>query len=456
MADVPPLSSVTRKVTLRLVPFMMLLYLVNYIDRANVGYASIKMNPELGLSTAMFGLGAGIFYVGYMLCEVPSNLLLHKLGARAWIARIMVTWGIVSGLTAFIAGPNSFYLVRILLGVAEAGFYPGMILYLTYWLPRKNQVIALSIFQLGIPLSNIIAAPISLPIVAHDNIMGLAGWRFMFLVEGVPAIILGVVTFFYLVSRPEQAKWLTPREKDVLGAALKSETEEVSQEGRHTARTALRNPRVYGLAAVYFGINFGLVVLVFFLPQILASFKEQYGTNYSPFQMGVLTALPFLTAIVVQVLWSWHSRRTDEVAWHIAIPMFLGSISTAVALFVSSPVLAITAISVTAACVFSAIPVFWQLPRAFLTGSAAAAGIGVINTIGVSSNFVGPYIMGWLRDATGNFRSGMLVIAAFMLMSGVLALVLRHKPNAAGDGPSSVQPHQAAAASPGTSSTKEK
>jgi MFS transporter, ACS family, tartrate transporter len=456
MADVPPLSSVTRKVTLRLVPFMMLLYLVNYIDRANVGYAAIKMNPELGLSTAMFGLGAGIFYVGYMLCEVPSNLLLHKLGARVWIARILVTWGIVSGLTAFIAGPNSFYLVRILLGVAEAGFYPGMILYLTYWLPRKNQVIALSIFQLGIPLSNIIAAPISLPIVAHHNILGLAGWRFMFLVEGVPAIILGVVTFFYLVNRPEQAKWLTPREKDLLSAALKSETEEVSQEGRHTATTALRNPRVYGLAAVYFGINFGLVVLVFFLPQIVASFKEQYGMNYSPFQMGVLTALPFLTAIAVQVLWGWHSRRTDEVVWHIAIPMFLGSISTAVALFVSSPVLAIIAISVTAACVLSAIPVFWQLPRAFLAGSAAAAGIGVINTIGVSSNFVGPYIMGWLRDATGNFRSGMLVIAAFLLMSGVLALVLRHKPNPAGDRQSSVQPHQAAAVSPAISRTKEK
>lgn len=454
MADVPTLSSVTRKVMLRLVPFMMVLYFVNYIDRANVGYAAIKMNPELGLTTAMFGLGAGIFYVGYMIFEVPSNLLLHKFGARIWIARIMITWGIVSGCTAFIAGPNSFYLVRILLGVAEAGFYPGMILFLTYWLPRKNQVIALSIFQLGIPLSNLIAAPISLPIVARDEIMGLTGWRFMFAAEAIPAIILGVVTFFYLTSRPQQAKWLTPQEKAVLGTALEAEAREASGGEEHTPRTALRNPRVYGLAAVYFGINFGLVVLVFFLPQIVAGFKEQYGSSYSPFQMGVLTALPFLLAIPAQVLWGLHSRRTGEVAWHIAIPMFIGSVSTALALFMSSPLMAIVAISVTAACVFSAIPVFWQLPRAFLTGAAAAAGIGLINTIGVSSNFVGPYIMGWLRDASGNFRSGMLVIAAFMLMAGVLALVLR-RPSGTADAEPAEQPVMATAASTAVSSAKE-
>ena len=425
MVDTPALSSVTRKVILRLLPFMMLLYLVNYVDRANVAYAATKMNHDLGLTTTMFGLGAGIFYVGYMLFEVPSNILLHKIGARIWIARILVTWGIVSGATAFIQGPTSFYLIRILLGVAEAGFYPGMILYLTYWLPRRNRVFATSLFVLAIPLSNVIAAPISLPLVAQGKIFGIAGWRFMFLVECLPAIILGVVTLFLLTSRPQQAKWLTEQEKQVLGAALDAEAREATQTRRHSPATALRNPRVFGLAAVYFGINFGLVALVFFLPQILASFKKQYGANYSPFEIGLLTALPYLVAIVVMLFWGWNSRRTGEATWHIAIPMFLGGISTAAALYMSSPTMAIVSLSVTSACVFSAIPVFWQLPSAFLTGAAAAAGIGLINTIGVSSNFVGPYLMGWLRDATGNFRSGMLVIAGFMVMAGVLALILR-------------------------------
>jgi MFS transporter, ACS family, tartrate transporter len=261
--------------------------------------------------------------------------------------------------------------------------------------------------------------------VAQDHIFGLTGWRFLFLVEAVPALILGVCAFFWLTSRPQEAKWLSGSEKQVLAAALETEAEQVTRTDTHSVRSVLRTPRVYGLAAVYFGINFGLVVLVFFLPQILASFKQQYGASYSPFEMGVLTALPYLVAIVVMLPWGWHARRTGETAWHIALPMFLGSISTAVALYMSSPLLAMVAISVTSACVFSAIPVFWQLPSAFLTGSAAAAAIGLINTIGVSSNFVGPYIMGWLRDATGSFRSGMFVIAAFMLMAGVLALVLR-------------------------------
>jgi cyanate permease len=300
-----------------------------------------------------------------------------------------------------------------------------MILYLTYWLPRRNRVFATSLFVLAIPLSNVVAAPISLPLVAHAKIFGIAGWRFMFLVECLPAIILGIVTLFLLTSRPEQAKWLTDQEKQVLREALDAEARGVTEARKHFPAAALRNPRVFGLSAVYFGINFGLVALIFFLPQILASFKKQYGANYSPFDIGLLTALPYLVAIVVMLFWGWNSRRTGEATWHVAIPMFIGGVSTAAALYMSSPATAIAAISVTAACVFSAIPVFWQLPSAFLTGAAAAAAIGLINTIGVSSNFVGPYLMGWLRDATGSFRPGMFVIAGFMVMAGVLALVLR-------------------------------
>ena len=424
MASPPELSTVTRKVVLRLVPFMMLLYVINYVDRANVGFAATQMSADLGLTVTMYGLGAGIFYIGYMLFEVPSNILLHKVGARIWIARILVTWGLVSSATAFIQGPTSFYVVRILLGVAEAGFYPGMILYLTYWLPRRQRVFATSLFVLAIPLSGLIAAPISLPMVAQEAILGMAGWRFMFLIEGMPAIALGILTLFLLPSRPQQAKWLSAPEKEVLLAAVESEAA-TSASTRHTTRTALRTPRVYGLGAVYFGINFGIVVLVFFLPQILTSFHEQYGADYSPFQLGLLTGLPYLVSIVVMLLWGWHARRTNEVTAHIAIPMFVGTLSTAGALFMPTPALAIIAISITAACVFSAIPVFWQLPSAFLTGVAAAAAIGLINTIGVSSNFVGPYLLGWLRDSTGSYRPGMFVIAAAMLMAGVLVIALR-------------------------------
>jgi len=425
MADPPALSSVTRKVIWRLLPFMMLLYLVNYVDRANVGYAATKMNSELGLSAAAFGLGAGIFYLGYMLFEVPSNILLHKVGARIWIARILITWGIVSGLTSLVQGPVSFYLVRILLGVAEAGFYPGMILYLTYWLPRRPRVFATSLFVLAIPLSNVVAAPISLPMVAQPHIFGITGWRFMFLAECIPAIVLGVVTLFWLTSRPEQAKWLSRPEKEVLSAALDAEAAETTHTVRHSVASALRSRRVLALSSVYFGINFGLVALIFFLPQILTSFKQQYGASYSPVQLGLLTALPYLVSIPVMLAWGWHSRRTGEATWHVALPMFVGGISTSAALYMSSPGLAIAAISVTATAVFCAIPVFWQLPSEFLTGTAAAAAIALINTIGVSSNFVGPYLMGWLRDSTGSFRPGMFVIAGFMVLGGILALALR-------------------------------
>jgi cyanate permease len=263
--------------------------------------------------------------------------------------------------------------------------------------------------------------------VAQAHIFGMAGWRFMFVVEAIPAIVLGIITLFYLTSRPEQAKWLTQPEKDVLATALQAEADHAARADRFTIRTALRSPRVFGLSLVYFGINFGLVALVFFLPQILSSFKQQYGANYSAFQLGLLTAVPYLVAIPIMLVWGWNSRRTGEANWHIAIPMLVGGVSTAAALYMSSPTLAIVAIAITATCVFCAIPIFWQLPTSLLTGTAAAASIGLINTIGVSSNFVGPYLMGWLKDATGSFRPGMFVIAVCMALAGVLALAMRGK-----------------------------
>jgi MFS transporter, ACS family, tartrate transporter len=425
MSTPPSLSAVTRKVTLRIVPFMMLLYLVNYVDRANVGYAAPKMESALHLSDAAYGLGAGIFYAGYMICEIPSNLLLHKFGARRWIARILISWGLVSGFTSLIQGAGSFYAVRILLGVAEAGFYPGMIMYLTYWLPRRNRVWAMTIFQLGIPLSNIVFAPISAPIVAMNHVLGMPGWRAVFVIEAIPAIIMGVLTLWLMTGRPADAKWLSTDEKSVLGAALEAEEQAAETGGKHSVKSALLNRKVLGLSAIYFGVETGLVILVFFLPLIIASFQKQYGTTFSATQTGLLTAVPYAAAIPASLLWGWHSRRTGEASWHVAIPMVIGAVSTSVALYMSSPTGAMIAITVTSMCVFSAIPVFWQLPSVFLTGSAAAAAVALINAIGVSSNFVGPYVMGWLRDATGNYRAGMIWIAAFMLMAAVVVVAMR-------------------------------
>ncbi|MCA1821310.1 MAG: MFS transporter, partial [Pseudonocardia sp.] len=312
---VAPASRTARKITVRLVPFLGLLYLVNYLDRVNVGFAALTMNADLGLSAAAYGLGAGLFFIGYFFFEVPSNIILHRVGARIWIARIMITWGLVASATAFIQGQTSFYVVRVLLGVTEAGFFPGIIMYLSYWFPRAQRAKIVALFFLAVPLSSVIGSPLSTLLLQHgDGVLGFdAGWRFMFFVEGVPAVLLGVLVLLLLPSRPRHATWLTEQESSTLEAHIAAEdSREVG--GDTLSRAALTDPRVIALSVIYFGIVFGLYVLAFFLPQVIKGFQKQFQVTFSLVEIGLITAVPYAFASVAMVLWARHSDRTGERA----------------------------------------------------------------------------------------------------------------------------------------------
>ncbi|GAA5116437.1 MFS transporter [Pseudonocardia adelaidensis] len=419
-----------RKAMWRLLPFLGFCYLLNYVDRTNVGFAALTMNGDLGLSAAAYGLGAGLFFIGYFFFEVPSNVIMHKVGARLWIARIMVTWGIIASATAFVQGEISFYIMRFLLGVAEAGFFPGIILYLTYWFPRVQRAKMVALFFLAVPVSSVVGGPISTLLIQHgDGAWGFEeGWRFMFFVEGLPSILVGIVVLLLLPDRPHKAKWLSGEERDALEKQITAEDE---AQVPHTTglREGLRDSRVVGLSFVYFGIVFGSYVLAFFLPQVVSDLQEQFGIKFSIAQIGLITAIPYAVACVVMVINARHSDRTGERRLHVAVPAFVGAAGVAVALFMDSPYLVIAAMTLCAVGVNTAIPVFWQLPSTFLTGVGAAAGIALINSFGNIGGFAGPYLTGFLRDLTGNNKAGMFVVAAFMVMAGIVVLVVgrRHE-----------------------------
>jgi MFS transporter, ACS family, tartrate transporter len=419
-----------RKAMWRLLPFLGLCYLLNYVDRVNVGFAALKMNPDLGLSAAAYGLGAGLFFIGYFFFEVPSNVILHRVGARIWIARIMITWGLVASATAFVQGEISFYIVRFLLGIAEAGFFPGIILYLTYWFPRAQRAKVVALFFLAVPLSSVLGAPISTLLIQNgDGLLGFdAGWRFMFFVEGIPALLVGVLVLVLLPDRPTRARWLSGAEQQ--GLERRIADEDAAQVPQETGLLAgLRDRRVVALSVIYFGVVFGLYVLAFFLPQVVSDLQEQFGIRFSLVEIGLITAVPYVVASVVMVLNARHSDRTGERRLHVAVPAFLGAAGVAVALYLDSPYLVMAAMTLCAVGVYSAIPVIWQLPSAFLTGVGAAAGIALINSFGNLSGFVGPYLTGWLQDLTGSFRAGMFVVAAFMVLAGVIVLLVGRERN---------------------------
>lgn len=419
-------STAVRTATKRLIPLLALAYLLNYIDRVNVGFASLTMNADLGLSAAAYGLGAGLFFVGYFFFEVPSNVILHRVGARIWIARIMVTWGVVASSTAFIQGEIGFYVVRVLLGIAEAGFFPGIILYLTYWFPRVERARIVALFFLAVPLSSVVGGPLSTWLISvGDGALGFdAGWRFMFFVEGIPAVLLGVAVLWLLPDRPTRARWLPTDQAVALEERIAAEDAAAAGQDRGVA-AALRDGRVVALSVVYFGIVFGLYVLAFFLPQIVAGFEQQFGADYSLVEVGLITAVPYAIASVTMVLWARRSDRSGERPLHVAVPAVVGAVAIAGALYMDSPLLVMACVTVCAIGVFAAIPPFWSLPNAFLTGAGAAAGIGLINSFGNLSGFVGPFVAGWLKDLTGDSRAGMWVVAVMMLMSAAIAIGFR-------------------------------
>ncbi|KAA5836327.1 MFS transporter [Saccharopolyspora hirsuta] len=423
-------NRILRKVAVRLMPFLCLLYFVNYLDRVNIGFAGPNgMNDELGLTATVFGFASGIFFIGYLVLEVPSNLALHRFGARKWLARIMITWGAVATAMAFVPNATTLVVLRFLLGVAEAGFFPGIILYLTYWFPAAQRAKAVALFMTAVPVSSAIGATVSSVLISSGHgIFGLSGWRFMFLVEGVPAILLAFVTWFYLTDRPSEAKWLTAEERTWLGEQLAAERAQTEAEHSWPLRKALTHPRILALAFVYFGIAYGLYALGFFLPTIIKGFEQQYGTELSTMETGLITAVPYVIGAVAMVVWSAHGDRKRERVWHVALPLLLGGVSIPIALYLGNPFLAMVAVTVCAVGVCSALPTFWALPSNFLAGAAAAGGIALINSLGNISGFAAPYITGALKDATGSQRTGLWVVGIVMIAAAITVVALKAAP----------------------------
>jgi len=410
------------KVTSRLVPFLLLCYFVAYLDRVNVGFAALTMNADLGLSASAFGFGAGIFFLAYFIFEVPSNLFLEKVGARKWIARIMFTWGLISGGMAFATGEVSFFALRVALGIAEAGFFPGIIFFLTLWFPAVYRARIIGYFMAAIPLSTVIGAPVSGLLLNMHGLMGLKGWQWLFLIEALPALVLSVVVFFYLTDRPADATWLAADEREWLVARLDQERRQRESVRHYSVSEALLNPKVLALSVVYFGAaatNYGLS---FFLPQIVKAF------GVSNVQAGVIAALPYLVGVISIVLWSQRSDRKLERRFHLAIPLAVAAAGIAASTMFDDPRLRMAAFSIAGFGIFGCLPVFWTLPTAFLSGPAAAGGIALINSIGNLAGFAGPYAMGLFKDWTGTYTVGLLTLSATGLIAMVIVLLLPHDP----------------------------
>src|SRR3982075_3099416 len=404
-------TSPIRAISWRLIPFLMLAYFFSYLDRVNLGFAALTMNAELKFSPTIFAWGAGIFFIGYFIFEVPSKLALEKFGPSRWIARIMVTWGIISALMALVSGVWSFYGLRFLLGVAEAGFFPGIILYLTYWYPAEYRARFLAAFAIAVPVSTVIGAPISGLLLGLDGAMGLKGWQWLFIIEGIPSVLLGIVTWFYLTDRPEKADWLTPEQKAWLAAKLQAETATKQAASHLSLGQALSSPKVITLSLVYFGFVGALYGMQFWLPQIVKAFGL---TNA---QTGFVTAIPYLFGTIAMILWARHSDATRERVAHVGGPLLLTAAAPAISSYITDPSITMVMLTIAAIGVFCTFGVFWTLPTAWLSGTAAAGAIALINSIGNLAGFGGPYLIGWVKDTTGSTALGLLVLAVLPLLA---------------------------------------
>ena len=397
-----------RKISWRLIPFLMLLYLVAYLDRVNIGFASLTMNRDLGIDATLYGLAAGVFFFGYFIFEVPSNLVLVRVGARRWIMLIMIAWGLISVATAFASGPRSYVALRLLLGAAEAGFYPGVILYLTFWLPPSVRSGLMAIFITANPLASVIGAPISAQILLLENLGGLRGWQWLFLIEGAPAILLGGLVFFVLPDGPGQAEWLSADERATLHRDLSSTVSQAAKT-HSLLESFTAQPRVYGWSLAYFLLMLGNYVLSFWLPTVLRS--QGIGLR----RLGWLTALPYCLAIVAMILWNRNSDKHGERRFHLTAGFAAGAAGFLLAGFAPNASIAVVGFSVGAIGVLSAMPVFWSTSTLELAGPGVAAHIALINSIGNLGGFFGPALMGWLRQRTQGYSSGLATIAACLL-----------------------------------------
>jgi len=412
-----------RRVTWRLLPFLLLLYVISWLDRVNVGFAKLQMNSDLGLSETAYGLGAGIFFLAYAACEIPSNVLLVRFGARRWIARIMVSWGLIASAMMFVRGEWSFYAMRLLLGVAEAGFLPGIIYYLGQWFPRAQRAHAISWFMIGIPLSVVFGGPLSGWLLGFDGHLGLQGWQWMFLIEGLPAVLLGIVVLFYLTDTPGQAHWLTDAQRNWLSERMASEQKAAAARHRPEIGVALRHPTVWLLAIIMFCCQTGSYGLTLWVPTIVKGLS-----GFTDLQVGLFSAIPYVAAAIGMVLVGRSSDRTGERFLHVAIPSLIGAIGFVATGLITAPAAAMLALSVAAVGDYATRGPFWALPARFLSGSVLAAAIALINSMGALGGFVGPYAVGYLKDTTGSFTSPLFLLAGILVAGAMLTLLLRKSP----------------------------
>jgi ACS family tartrate transporter-like MFS transporter len=413
-------ARVMRRVFWRLMPFLLFAYLICYIDRVNAGFASLQMNKALGLDPKIYGLGAGIFFLGYFVLEVPSNLALERFGARTWIARIMITWGLISGAMAFIGGPTSFLVMRVLLGAAEAGFFPGVILYLTYWFPAEQRARIVGIFMVGIPAAGLIGSPLSGAILGLDGMLGFGGWQWVFLLEAAPAVLGGIFAFFWLTDRPENCVWLGPEERNWLAAKLAAERGRRTSVPHLSLWQVLGHRYVLALALVYSGAAGASSALALWQPQILKSF------GLTNFQTGLVNAIPYGIAAVLMVLWGRRSDRQGERVWHNALPLSWIIVALLATLLVSQTQLwlMVSLLTVVLIGTYACKGPFWALSSEMLGPGVAAAGLAQVNALGNLAGFVTNYLLGWIKDATGSFALSLMPIVVLSAAGLVVVLLI--------------------------------
>jgi len=409
-----------QKLRFRILPYLLLLYVIAYLDRINVGFAALTMNKELAISSQQFGMLVGIFFFGYFLFEIPSNLLLHKFGARVWIARILITWGIVAMLTGFVHSVHQLYLVRFLLGLAEAGYSPGIILYLTYWFPQRERARAIALFLTGLPITSILGAPISGLILDHVHWFGISSWRWLLVLEGIPAVICGVLTYFALPSRPSEAKFLTDEEKRWITQELDQEEQQIRLKQKISPLAALMSRRVWHLASIGFTLNIGMYSVSFWMPQLVKSLSSLYSNT----TIGLLVMIPYLVGLLAMVLVSVSSDRKMERKFHVVVPAMVAGIALVLLGGTHSAFPSIFFLSFASIGIYSVYGPYWSIPSEFLTGFAAASGIALIHSVANLGGFVGPYAIGIVSQKTGSLLGGLSLTGVSLFVCAALASLL--------------------------------
>lgn len=416
-------SRTKSKITKRLMPFLILLFIMAYIDRVNVGYANLEMSKDLGFTPEIFGFGAGIFFIGYFLLEIPGSLIVEKWSARKWLARIIISWGILAIVTGFIQTTNHFYIIRFLLGLAEAGFFPGIIVYLGHWYRNQDKAKAVAMFMTALPFANIFGSPIS-GLILGVNWLGFSGWRWVFILEGIPAVILGIITIYYLPDKPKDAKWLENEEKEWITSELENEKSAKKALKHYTISEAFKHRNIILLAIAYFCAVTCVYGFTFWLPTILKGLS-----GYSNLQVSLIAALPYCVGLVAMLFMGWSSDKRNERRWHTAFSLMAVCLGLGLSsLFLDNVYLAIAVFCIAGAGLYTYLPSFWALPTAFLTESAAAASIGLINSVGNLGGFAGPYIVGYLTNKTGTFYSGVIYLSCSALIAALLILMVKQTP----------------------------